>query len=86
MNRNHHDAPPPTDPLDHLAAFIRRQGLTTPALLILGIVRPLGFVAGQCLALVQPIVPEARWQARIGQMAADLEDEATWTRLENLLQ
>lgn len=72
--------------LDQLAAFLRRQGLATPALFLLGVARPLGFVAGQCLTLLQPIVPETRWQARIGQMATDLEDEATWTRLENLLQ
>lgn len=76
----------PPDSWSALARFVRRQGLAAPALVLLGIARPLGFAAGQCLTLVQPVVPEPRWQARIGRMAAELEDEATWKRLEKLLE
>lgn len=86
MSNNQQDSSSSADTLEHIAALLRQQGLATPALFILGIARPLGFAAGHCLALVQHMVPEPRWQARIGQMATDLEDEATWTRLENLLQ
>ncbi len=86
MSADRQDSTPTPASLDHVAGFLRRQGLAAPALLILGIARPLGFVAGQCLALLQPLVLEPQWQTRIGQMATALEDEATWTRLENLLQ
>jgi hypothetical protein len=77
--------PPQTDVWVVLARYLRRQGLAAPALLLLGIARPLGIAAAQCLALVQPAVPQPRWQTHIARMAADLEDEATWTRLEKLL-
>jgi hypothetical protein len=79
------DSAPP-DPLQDLAASLRRYGLATPALMLLQIGRPLRFFGGQCLLLVQPVVPVQQWQTRIGQTARAIEDEATWTRLENLLQ
>lgn len=74
------------DALIRIAAYLRRHGLATPALMLLTIGRPLGFIGGQCLSLLQPLVPQPEWQARIGRTASALEDEATWTRLENLLQ
>jgi hypothetical protein len=54
--------------------------------MLLQLARPLSFIGGQCLLLMQPIVPVQGWQAWIGQTARALEDEAAWTRLENLLQ
>lgn len=78
--------PQPPDTLQRIAAALRQHGLATPALMLLTIARPLGFVGGQCLSLVQPLFPQQEWQTRIGQTASALEDEATWTRLENLLQ
>lgn len=83
------ETPPPSTPPDDLAllaAHLRRSGLSTPALMLLTILRPLGFVGGQCLSLLQPLVTQPELQARIGQTASALEDDATWTRLENLLQ
>lgn len=71
--------------LERLADFVQRYHLVTPALMLLNIARPLGFAGSQCLLLVQPLAPDPRWQARIGQTAAQLEDEAVWTHLENLL-
>jgi hypothetical protein len=76
----------PHDPLQNVAAYLRRHGLVTPALMLLQLGRPLRFIGGQCLLLIQPIVPVQQWQTRIGQTARAVEDEATWTRLENLLQ
>ena len=69
-----------------LAVRLQDLGLATPTLMLLQILRPLGFVGSQCLTLLQPLAPVQQWQERIGQTAAALEDEATWTRLENLLQ
>lgn len=77
---------PPTDSLERLAAAVRRRGLTTPALMLLTVFRPLGFVGSHALLLVQPLAPDRQWQERIAQTAAALEDDATWTRLEKLLQ
>jgi hypothetical protein len=69
-----------------LAVSLRQRGLATPALMLLQLARPLGFFGGQCLLLVQPIVPVQGWQAGLARTARLLEDETTWTRLENLLQ
>ncbi|MDP9313395.1 MAG: hypothetical protein M3R24_21360 [Chloroflexota bacterium] len=83
-------APPPqrepTVSLEQVAHYLRDKGLATPALILLGIGRPLGLVAGQSLVLLQPLLPHQGWQAEIGRMAAALGDEAAWTRLENLLR
>lgn len=84
--RREHPYPSPPDDLERLAAWLRRTGLTTPALLLIGTLRPLHIVSGQLLRLAQPLAPTPRWQSRLGQMASAIEDEATWTRLENLLQ
>ncbi len=86
MSRKFCPDPAPPDPLADVAAYLRRHGLATPALMLLQIGRPLRFIGGQCLLLVQPVVPVQQWQTRIGQTARAIEDEATWTRLENLLQ
>lgn len=72
--------------LDRLAESLRQRGLSAPAIMLLHLARPLGFVGGQCLMLLQPLAPVPEWQQRIGETAALLEDEATWMRLENLLQ
>ncbi len=83
------DQPPQHNPplaLEQVADYVRDKGLATPALILLGIGRPLGFAAGQCLVLLQPLLPHQGWQAEIGRMAAALGDEAAWTRLENLLR
>jgi hypothetical protein len=72
--------------LERMAAWLRRSGFATPALLLIGIARPLGIVGGQFLSLLRPIVPGTGAQERIGRMASAIEDDATWTRLEKLLQ
>lgn len=77
-----HDSPT----LKLIAVWLRRSGLATPALLLIGIARPLGILGGQVLALLQPIAPGPMAQERIGRMASAIEDDATWTRLEKLLQ
>ena len=83
---NDQPLPIPPDSLQRAATYLRRQGLATPALMLLQIARPLSFIGGQCLLVMQPAVPVQGWQAWIGRTAHALEDETTWTRLENLLQ
>lgn len=72
--------------LEHLIDYLKRHGLATPTLLALHCLRPLSFLGSQLLILIQPLAPHAEWQQRIGRTASTIEDEATWTRLENLLQ
>jgi hypothetical protein len=72
--------------LERIAQYLQRTGLATPALLLLEIARPLGVFGSQCLTLLQPLAPEQRWQNQINQIAQAMEDDATWTRLENLLK
>ncbi|MBV9786759.1 MAG: hypothetical protein JOZ51_01185 [Chloroflexi bacterium] len=86
MSANVPHDPTPPDALPTIAAYLRRHGLATPALMLLQIARPLSFLGSQSLLLIQPILPVHRWQAGIGQTARALEDEAAWTRLEKLLQ
>jgi hypothetical protein len=85
MNDKRSPSTTPPDLLDMLAVSLRQRGLATPALMLLQLARPLGFFGGQCLLLVQPIVP-VQGQAGLARTARLLEDETTWTRLENLLQ
>lgn len=54
--------------------------------MLITLVRPLGLLGGHLLLLAQPLAPGDRWQSAIGQTAAALEDEATWTQLEKLLR
>lgn len=77
---------PSTPWLDWLVVSLRQRGLSAPAIMLLQLGRPLGFVGGQCLMLLQPLAPVPEWQQRLGETAAVLEDEATWMRLEKLLQ
>ncbi|HEY0605358.1 MAG TPA: hypothetical protein VGD58_20725 [Herpetosiphonaceae bacterium] len=84
-NKLPHD-PASLDALHEIAAYLRRNGLATPALMLLQIARPLSFLGSQSLLMIQPILPVQRLQAGIGQTARALEDEAAWTRLEKLLQ
>jgi hypothetical protein len=72
--------------LEQMVLYLRQHGLATPTLFVLAIARPLGFVAGQCLTLLQPFAHDDGWQSRIGRMATELEDETTWTRLQKLLE
>ena len=76
----------PPDQLERLAAYLRDIGLATPTLMLVQLARPLGFIGGQALVLLQPFAPVQRWQTQIGRTALALEDDATWTRLEKLLQ
>lgn len=79
---------PPRDSqaLERIAGALRRSGFAVPALLLIGIARPLGVVVAELLSLLQPIAPGTHVQDRIGQMAGALEDDEVWTRLEKLLQ
>jgi hypothetical protein len=86
MNDNRYPQPSLRDALDRLAMSLRRRGLATPALMLIQMARPLGFLGGQCLLLLQPIMPVQGWQAGLVQTARLLEDETAWNRLENLLQ
>jgi hypothetical protein len=85
---DHSPIQPPSPTVDELAAFalgLRRRGLATPALILLHGLRPLRIVASQGLLLLEPLAPGSGWQTRLAQMSRDLQDDATWTRLENLL-
>lgn len=76
----------PSPQLQRIATAIRRHQLEAPALMLITLVRPLGLLGGHLLLLAQPLAPGDRWQSAIGQTAAALEDEATWTQLEKLLR
>lgn len=77
---------PQSDNLKPMIDYIHQHGLATPALMLLTLARPLGFIGGQCLRLMQPFAPGQQWQTRIARTAATVEDAGLWQRLENLLQ
>jgi hypothetical protein len=60
--------------LQELADGIARRHLSAPARLVLDIVEPLGFLAGQIALFAQPLTPSGRWREYL--MA--LEDEEGW--------
>ena len=64
------------------ATWLQEAGLAGPAFLLLQGLRPLSFVGGQGLLLVQPLLPVERWRSTAGQLADILEDRS---RLDALL-
>mgnify|MGYP000922617902 FL=1 len=56
-----------------LAQFIRERGLIAPATLLLELSKPLGFLGGQLLVMLGPLVSTAP-HGRFDQFAALLED------------
>ena len=64
-----------------LADGIARRRLSTPARLVLDIVEPLGFLAGQVALFVRPLTPFGRWREYL--MA--LEDEEGWKILHRMV-
>lgn len=67
--------------LQELADGIARRHLSAPARLVLDIVEPVGFLAGQIALFVRPLTPLARWREYL--MA--LEDEEGWKILHGMI-
>ncbi|MGQ9550164.1 MAG: hypothetical protein ACUVSY_16055 [Roseiflexus sp.] len=72
---------PCTKPIEQLAQAIMQRGLTTPARIMLDIVAPLGFLAGQVTLFVRPFVPGSRWTRTIDALC----DARGWRVLHDLL-
>ena len=68
--------------LQRLASAIARRRLVAPARLALGVVAPLGFLAGQAALFIRPLVPAGRWR----EYVAVLSDEHSWSRLRDLVE
>jgi hypothetical protein len=72
---------PATDPIDALARRLAAWGLTTPALLFLESVRPMGCVLGQCLHILSPALSMVTPARTLSALAATLEDREGIDRL-----
>ncbi len=72
----------PGCPETAIASWIRRAGLTAPALLWLDSSRPLSFLGGQALRLGEPVWSLFGSPSALLDLAAVLEDR---TRLDHLL-
>ena len=68
--------------LQALADSIARRRLSTPARLVLDIIEPLGFLAGQLALFARPLTPLGRWR----EYLAALEDEEGWRLLHRMVQ
>ncbi len=82
----HSDSEASSTPLERAAAYLQQRGLAAPALLLLHLARPLGFLGSQLLLFIQPFGLHPTWDHHIEQTAAMLEDDATWERLDDLLK
>ena len=67
--------------LQELADAIARWHLSAPARLVLDIVDPLGFLAGQMALFARPLAPFGRWR----QYLIALEDEEGWKILHRMV-
>jgi hypothetical protein len=69
------------DILRQLAAALARHRLIAPARIMLDVVAPVGFIAGQVAQLVTPLTPHGRWR----DYANALDDEQGWKVLQQLV-
>jgi hypothetical protein len=67
--------------LQALADGIAQRSLLVPARLVLDIVEPLGFLAGQVALFARPLTPFGRWR----EYLAALEDEDGWKILHRMV-
>lgn len=67
--------------LDQLASAIEQRGLATPARILLDVIAPLGFLAGQITLFARPFVPGNRWRNYVDA----LSDAEGWERLRDIL-
>jgi hypothetical protein len=68
--------------LKELADGIARRRLTTPARIILDVIEPLGFLAGQLALFARPLTPLERWRAYL----AALDDREGWKILHDIVE
>ena len=67
--------------IEHLAEQISRWRLNVPAILLLQVTRPLGFIASQGLLLCQPLLSFVYDAPRVADYAELLADRASMDRL-----
>ncbi|ABU58305.1 MULTISPECIES: hypothetical protein [Roseiflexus] len=72
---------PHNEPLEQLANALNQRGLATPARILLDILAPLGFIAGQITLFARPFVPGDRWARYIDA----LSDRQGWEQLRDIL-
>lgn len=72
--------------LDSIAQRVVQRGLTTPALMILGTVRPLNFVGSQVLVFFRPIIALAVPPERCDEAARLLEKRGSIEALMRLIE
>lgn len=72
--------------LDRLAAAVQRLGLSEPALMALDAGRPLAFVGGQMLWLLQPLLSLLVSGSYVTQLAQVLEKPETVSALVTRLE
>jgi hypothetical protein len=70
-----------TQILQALAASIARRRLSAPARLVLDVIEPLGFLAGQIALFARPLTPFGRWR----EYLLALEDEDGWRMLRHMV-
>lgn len=67
--------------LSQLAGLIIRRKLTTPARMMLDVIAPLGFLAGQMALFARPFAPPGRWR----EYMSALEDAEGWATLRDMV-
>ncbi|HNP86049.1 MAG TPA: hypothetical protein PKK78_07925 [Kouleothrix sp.] len=71
-----------TETLQQLADGLQRRRLVAPARIVMDMLTPLGFLAGQVALFIRPLVPQGRWHAYVSA----LSDEQGWELLHTLIE
>ena len=74
------------DAIARLADELRRRGLATPALMLIDMATPLGFVGEQLLVALGPLLPSAAWRETATGLVATLRHEQSRDFLQHLLR
>lgn len=78
------NAPEPDAGLDGLASDLAQRGLTTPAIVLLELLKPVSFLGSQLWVVLEPVLGPL-WGNAGQRYARLLEDRRNIQRLQNLL-
>ena len=71
--------------IEELGTSLQRRGLATPALMLLDLAAPLGFLSEQLLLAARPFILSGRWRTRVDEIAQVLRDADRRERLRQFL-
>ena len=72
--------------IERLARRLRRRGFATPAMMMIDVLAPLGFVGEQMVVAFGPLLPTREWRQDVDGILVALRDQASRDLLHRLLE